>query len=89
MRLTSKGQVTIPQDIRQKLGMLPNTEVEFDIVGDSVCIRKVRGAGNPGHPLASDWRKPAPGMLLDLMRAAPRPNAGMTTDELMALTRGE
>ena len=77
MRLTSKGQVTIPQDIRQKLGMLPNTEVEFDIVGDSVCIRKVRGAGSRGQ------------RLLDLMRAAPRPNAGMTTDELMALTRGE
>lgn len=77
MRLTSKGQVTIPQDIRQKLGMLPNTEVEFDIVGDSVRIRKVRGAGRRGQ------------RLLDLMRAAPRPNTGMTTDELMALTRGE
>jgi AbrB family looped-hinge helix DNA binding protein len=77
MRLTSKGQVTIPQDIRQKLGMLPNTEVEFDVVGDSVRIRKVRGAGSRGQ------------RLLDLMRAAPRPSAGMTTDELMALTRGE
>jgi AbrB family looped-hinge helix DNA binding protein len=77
MRLTAKGQVTIPQDIRQKLGLLPNTEVEFDIVGDSVRVRKVRGASSRGQ------------RLLDLMRAAPRPKAGMTTDELMALTRGE
>jgi AbrB family looped-hinge helix DNA binding protein len=77
MRLTSKGQVTIPQDIREKLGMFPNTEVEFDIVGDSVRIRKARGARSRGQ------------RLLELMRAAPRPRAGMTTDELMALTRGE
>ena len=77
MRLTSKGQVTIPQDIREKLGMFPNTEVEFDIVGDSVRIRKARGASSRGQ------------RLLELMRAAPRPRAGMTTDELMALTRGE
>ena len=77
MRLTTKGQVTVPQDIRQKLGLLPNTEVEFDIVGDSVRIRKVRGASSRGQ------------RLLDLMRAAPKPKTGMTTDELMALTRGE
>jgi AbrB family looped-hinge helix DNA binding protein len=77
MRLTSKGQVTIPQEIRQKLGMLPNTEVEFDVVGDSVRIRKARGANSRGQ------------RLLDLMKAAPGPRASMTTDELMALTRGE
>jgi len=39
MRLTSKGQVTIPQSIREKLGLMPMTEVEFDIVGDSVRMR--------------------------------------------------
>ncbi len=47
MRLTSKGQVTIPQDIREKLGLLPLTEVEFDVVGDSVRIRKKRGREEP------------------------------------------
>ena len=31
MRLTSKGQVTIPQEIRETLGLLPHTEVEFEI----------------------------------------------------------
>jgi AbrB family looped-hinge helix DNA binding protein len=77
MRLTTKGQVTIPQDIREKLGMFPNTEVEFDIVADSVRIRKARGASSRGQ------------RLVDLMRAAPKPKPGMTTEELMALTRGE
>ncbi len=36
MRITSKGQVTIPQDIRERLGLLPYSEVEFDVVGKSV-----------------------------------------------------
>ena len=72
MRLTSKGQVTIPQDIREKLGLLPLTEVEFDIVGDSVRIRKKDSRGQ---------------LMLEAMSKAPRPL--LTTDEIMALTRGE
>jgi AbrB family looped-hinge helix DNA binding protein len=31
VRITSKGQVTIPQDIRERLGLLPHTEVEFSV----------------------------------------------------------
>ena len=42
MRITSKGQVTIPQDIRERLGLLPYSEVEFEIDGDSVRVRKAR-----------------------------------------------
>lgn len=80
MRLTTKGQVTIPQDIRERLGLLPWTEVEFDVVGDSVRIRKKATTGGRGK------------RVVDAMRRAPRPKAGnkaMTTDELMAFTRGE
>ena len=77
MRLTSKGQVTIPEQIRHRLGLLPHTEVEFDIVGDSVRIRKKSGSKGRGQ------------RLLEAMRRAPRPKPGMTTDQLMALTRGE
>ena len=73
MRLTSKGQVTIPQDIREKLGLLPYSEVEFDIVGDSVRIRKKKGTKTRGQ------------RLVEHMRRAPKPK--MTTDELMALMR--
>lgn len=77
MRLTSKGQVTIPQEFREKLGLLPFVEVEFDIVGDSLRLRKKKGVKGRGQ------------MLLDAMSRAPRPKRGMTTDQLMALTRGD
>ncbi|WP_034930118.1 AbrB/MazE/SpoVT family DNA-binding domain-containing protein, partial [Candidatus Accumulibacter vicinus] len=30
MRITSKGQVTIPVEIRKQAGLMPNTEVEFE-----------------------------------------------------------
>jgi len=77
MRLTSKGQVTIPEHIRHRLGLHPLTEVEFDIVGDSVRIRKKAGAKSRGQ------------RLLEAMSAARPPKPGMTTDEIMAMTRGE
>jgi AbrB family looped-hinge helix DNA binding protein len=77
MRMTVKGQVTIPIEMREKLGLLPNSEVEFALVGDSVRITKAKGAKSRGK------------RLLEAMRRAPRPRSGMTTDQLMALTRGE
>ena len=75
--ITTKGQVTIPQDIRAKLGLLPYSEVEFDVVGDSVRICKKKGTKTRGQ------------RLLEIMRRGPKPIPGMTTDELMALTRGD
>ncbi len=77
MRLTSKGQVTIPLSIRERLGLQPWTEVEFELEGDAVRIRKKTGATTRGE------------RLLEAMRRAPRPRRGMTTDQLMALTRGD
>lgn len=74
MRLTSKGQVTIPLGIRKKLGLLPNTEVEFDVVDNSVRIRKAAKQSR-GREIVEHLRGTATG--------------GMTTDEIMALTRGE
>jgi AbrB family looped-hinge helix DNA binding protein len=47
MRITSKGQVTIPQDIRERLGLLPNTEVEFAVKGGEAVIRRKKGT--PTH----------------------------------------
>lgn len=42
MRITSKGQVTIPADIRAQAGFLPHTEVDFTFDGDTVrLIRSV------------------------------------------------
>ena len=48
MRITSKGQVTIPQDIRERAGFMPNTEVDFVWDGELVYLVKSseRGAGD-------------------------------------------
>ena len=74
MRLTSKGQVTIPLVIRERLGLFPNTEVEFDVVGDSVRIRKAKKQSRGRQ-------------IVDRLRGTG--TTGLTTDEIMALTRGE
>ena len=44
MRITSKGQVTIPQAIREQLGLHPKTEVEFVVERGAAMLRPKRGA---------------------------------------------
>ena len=75
MRVTSKGQVTVPIEIRQRFGINEDTEVEFEVVGDVVQLRKVSSTGSRGRRVL--------GRLLEA------PYAGPSTDELMALTRGD
>ncbi len=76
MRITTKGQVTIPVEIREKLGLLPNSEVEFEVVGNSVRIRKARSRGKRTRGRS----------LVERLRG--RGTVRMTTDEILALTRG-
>jgi AbrB family looped-hinge helix DNA binding protein len=75
MRISSKGQVTIPQEIREQLGLLPDTEVEFVLEGDSVRLRKVEPRKGPSRGQL------AVGRLRGRARAV-----ALTTDQLMALT---
>lgn len=74
MRVTSKGQVTIPIAIRRQAGFLPNTEVDFD--AEYVRIRRA-------------WRKMRPSVarLIGRMRRHGG-DVPMTTGEIMALMRG-
>ncbi|MEO8604773.1 MAG: AbrB/MazE/SpoVT family DNA-binding domain-containing protein [bacterium] len=76
MRITSKGQVTIPIEIREQLGLLPNSEVEFSVDGNAVRIRKARGRQQRGRgrSIVEHLRGKATGRL--------------STDQIMALTRG-
>ena len=70
MRVTSKGQVTIPKKVREALGIGPKSEVDFVEENGRVYLVK-KSKGNPyKHLLGSATIK-------------------MTTDEIMALTRGE
>jgi AbrB family looped-hinge helix DNA binding protein len=73
MRVTSKGQVTIPIEVRQKAGLLPDTEVEFVVKGNTVIVRKVEKTPRRGR------------RLLAIMRG--KATARLSTDEIMALTR--
>jgi AbrB family looped-hinge helix DNA binding protein len=72
MRVTSKGQVTIPRHIREKLGIKPETEVEFVEENDRVYIVIKQKAQNRYNK----FRK--------VRGAAP---VRMTTEEIMSLTR--
>jgi AbrB family looped-hinge helix DNA binding protein len=74
MRITSKGQVTIPQEIRRRLGLQPETEVEFAVVGNTVRIRKLGGRPGRGRGI--------------IERLRGRATTRLTTDQILALTRG-
>jgi len=77
MRITSKGQVTIPIEIREKLGLLPNCEVEFEVEGNSVRLRKRRGKAHEGRGRS---------IVRQLQGKA---TSAMTTEQIMALTRAD
>jgi bifunctional DNA-binding transcriptional regulator/antitoxin component of YhaV-PrlF toxin-antitoxin module len=78
MRITSKGQVTIPQGMRERAGLLPHTEVDFVLERNGVRIVKARQARRPSRGAQAVER---------LRRGAGR--VALSTDEIMALTRGE
>ena len=75
-RVTSKGQVTIPKKVRDHLGVTPGTAVEFELQEDGRVV--VRKAGKIVRRKASPF---------DRIRGSA--TAGMSTDEIMRLTRGE
>ncbi len=78
MRITSKGQVTIPIAMREKAGLMPNTEVDFDFDGQHVRIRRARRK-----------KKLTRGEEMIRHMRGHGGDVPMTTDEIMALTRGE
>jgi AbrB family looped-hinge helix DNA binding protein len=74
MRVTTKGQVTIPRAIREKLGIVPSTEVDFVEENGRVYLVKKAGPATRKHTFSK-------------LRGVATVN--MTTDEIMALTRGD
>ena len=75
MRITSKGQVTIPQEIREQFGLLPDTEVEFVVKRNVVQLIKATNSDRAtrGEALVRRLRGTA--------------TVRMSTDEILALTR--
>ncbi len=76
MKITTKGQVTIPQDVREEFGLLPNTEVEF--VRDGRGGVRLQKSSKPGTRGAA---------LIATLRGKWR--SKLTTDDVMRQTRGE
>jgi AbrB family looped-hinge helix DNA binding protein len=76
MRITSKGQVTIPLPIREEFGMLPDTEVDFVTDGRTVHLirREDRSRPTRGHMAGRSLRG--------------RADIRITTDQILGLTRG-
>ncbi|MBU2623488.1 MAG: AbrB/MazE/SpoVT family DNA-binding domain-containing protein [Proteobacteria bacterium] len=73
MRVTTKGQVTIPQEIREKLGITPAVEIDFIEEKNRIYLVKREGQTKKTYKF---------GKLRGIA------NIKMTTDEIMALTRG-
>lgn len=76
MKITSKGQVTIPQEIREQMGLLPHTDVEFVIEGNNVLIKKKSGKNqvSRGKSLIAKLKGQA--------------SSKLSTEEIMSMTRG-
>ena len=75
MRITSKGQVTIPQEIREQFGLLPDTEVEFVVKRNALQLVK-----------ATTRRRPTRGEAI-VRRLRGTATVRMSTNEILALTR--
>ena len=81
MRLTSKGQVTIPQGIRQLAGLLPGSEVEFQFRNGQVVLEKVEV-----DAVAQRQRVQA---AIQAVAGSATAAPALRTDDIMRMTRGE
>lgn len=74
MRITSKGQITIPQAVRRELGLEPGDEVDVVVRDGAAVVVPTNGPTGRGRRVVE--------ALLG------RGDGKLTTDEIMALTRG-
>jgi len=72
--VTTKGQVTIPKPIRERLGIVPGDAVSFELAPDGRIVLVKAGHARPANRF-------------EKLRG--RAGPGLSTDEIMALTRGE
>ena len=74
-KVTTKGQITIPLALRDRLGIHPGATVEFSVEGETIVVRKQRGGETGrGARLVAGLRGTA--------------TSSISTEEIMELTRG-
>jgi AbrB family looped-hinge helix DNA binding protein len=72
--VTSKGQVTIPKEVRDLMGIGPGSIIDFKRAGDgSIVLVKVEKKARPSR----------------FARLRGHAGKGLSTDQIMAMTRGE
>ena len=72
MKVSPNGKITIPPDIQEQLGLLPGTEIQLEVIGDVLQIRKPRTLSR-GKQLIAAIRGKA--------------TSNLTTNHIMQLTR--
>jgi AbrB family looped-hinge helix DNA binding protein len=71
MKIDSNGQIAIPPNIREQLGLFPGTEIHLEVIGNTLQIRKP--IPNRGTQIIAAMRGKA--------------TSKLSTDEIMQLTR--
>ncbi len=74
MKISPNGQITIPTDIQERLGLLPGTEIQLEVIGETLQLRK-QPIANQGAELIAALRGKA--------------TRSVTTDDIMQLTRAD
>jgi AbrB family looped-hinge helix DNA binding protein len=74
MKISPNGQITIPPDIQEQLGLLPGTEIQLEVIGDTLQLRK----------------QPIPHQEAEIIAALRgKATRSLTTDDIMQLTRAD
>jgi AbrB family looped-hinge helix DNA binding protein len=81
MRVSTKGQVTIPKEVRDRAGIRPGTEVEFRVEGDVVTLTRSKARQKPGPSRGEK--------IVAALRGTATLNRHLSTDEIMKLLRGD
>ena len=81
MRVTSKGQVTIPKPLRERAGIATGSEVEFGLEGEVITLRRSKGRVRAGMTRGEK--------IVEALRGTATKNRHLSTDEIMQLLRGD
>jgi len=57
--VTSKGQVTVPKQVRDRLGIKPGSKVDFEVADGPFCIGLVSALSNRAALSGCEARRPA------------------------------
>ena len=78
MKVTIRGQITVPLALRERFGLQPGTEVEFVANSDALLV-KPRKRGKRAATAYDAW----------ILKAAGSARTKLSTDQILAMTRGE